>query len=117
MEVVNKFFNDKNINMSMFERGVDHSTVREFELANNISINIYYIAQSGPEQSRLDYISIFNDTDRPKDQIINLGYMNNGRDCHFVLVTKPQCIITRKGKADKKLICTQCCTEFSKKQA
>jgi hypothetical protein len=24
----------------MFERGIDHSTVREFELANNVSINI-----------------------------------------------------------------------------
>jgi hypothetical protein len=94
IDVVKKYFENSCIDLSMFDRGIDHGSVREFELSSKIGINIYYIDQRGHEYSRLDYISIYNNTDH--EPMINLGYMNHGEKCHFVLITKPNCILSSK---------------------
>jgi hypothetical protein len=63
MDVVNRFFENRCVNISIFDNGINHETVREFELSSKIEINIFYIDQRGHEYTRMDYVSIFNDTD------------------------------------------------------
>jgi hypothetical protein len=115
MDVVNRFFENKCINISIFDNGINHETVREFEISSKIGINIFYIDQRGHEYTRMDYVSIFNDTDH--DPTINLGYMNDGDKCHFVLVTKVNSLISEKYRSHKTLVCALCYNIFSCREA
>jgi hypothetical protein len=61
MEVVDKFFEDKNIDKSLFRNGITCEALRAFEQSTKIAINIYYIDPRGSEYTRMEYVSIYND--------------------------------------------------------
>jgi hypothetical protein len=48
---------------------------------------------------------------------INLGYIEQDDKCHFVIITKLNCLISHKYYSHKKLICAICNTIFSNREA
>jgi hypothetical protein len=115
LKVINTFFEEAGIDLSMFNDGITQESVRQFELTNKIGINIFYIDKRGPEHCRLDYISVYNDIIH--EPMIDLGYLVEGDICHFVIVTKPNCIISNKYRSHKTLVCALCYSVFSKREA
>jgi hypothetical protein len=116
MDVVNKFFEQNQYDKSVFTNGITTEALRSFEQSTKIGINIYYIDPRGPEFTRHEYVSMFND-DNNYDPVVNLGYMEEDDKCHFVLVTKLNCLMSEKYHSHKKLICTTCNTVFSTREA
>jgi hypothetical protein len=116
IDTVNCFFDGRGTDRSLFRDGITCEALRAFEQSTKIGINIYYIDPHGPEYTRQEYVSIYND-DPKYDPLINLGYMEEGEKSHFVLITKLNCIVSEKYYIHKKLVCTPCNTTFSRIEA
>jgi hypothetical protein len=91
MDVINRFFELRQIDKSIFSNGITTEALRQFEQSTKIGINILYIDPRGPDYTRHDYVSMFNNEEH--EPTINLGYMEEDK-CHFLLVTKLNCLIS-----------------------
>jgi hypothetical protein len=76
MDVPNTFLSERGIDVSMFKDGITAETLRFFEEITKIGINIFYIDERGPEYTKHDYVSIYNDQEY--EPTINLGYITQG---------------------------------------
>jgi hypothetical protein len=103
MDVVNSFLIERGIDISVFKSGITAESLRHFEDITKIGINIFYVDERGPDYTKSDYVSIYNNQEY--DPVINLGYLTNGDKCYYVLITKLNCIISEKYRSHKKLIC------------
>jgi hypothetical protein len=50
MNVVERFFELRQIDKSIFNDGITNEALRQFEQSTKIGINIFYIDQEGPEK-------------------------------------------------------------------
>jgi hypothetical protein len=105
----------RHIDKSLFNGSVTTEALRCFEETTKIGINIFYIDERGPEHTKHDYVSKYDNENH--GPMINLGYMEQDDKCHFVLITKLNCLISEKYYSHKKLICTRCCSIFSNREA
>jgi hypothetical protein len=78
-------------------------------------INIFFIDSRGPQYTRHDYVSMYNNTNHKP--LINLGYIvDDNNKHHFVLILKLNCLLTEKYNLHKKPICSKCNAIFSNRQ-
>jgi hypothetical protein len=114
MDVVNNFLKS-GIDKGKFNGGITAESLRVFEETTRIAINIFYIDERGPDYTKHDYVSIYNDQDH--DPVINFGYITKDDKSHYILITNLKCIVSEKYHSHKKLICSQCNTIFSRREA
>jgi hypothetical protein len=88
-----EFMKQYNFDESMFKEGFTIEKLAMFEEKYKISINIYDIGRTGPEETKQYYCSIYNG-DSNIDKKINLGIIRNEKDQHFVVVKKLSTIIS-----------------------
>jgi hypothetical protein len=114
MYLVDRFLIEKNIDKDWFKDGITHDGIRKLEEQTNIGINVFYIDRDRPHNSRIEYLSIFNNKEH--EPVINLGYLKDGDNSHFVLITKRTCVVSEKYYSHKKLICSKCYSIFSDRE-
>jgi hypothetical protein len=111
---INKFLSSMNINRKVFDNGITDVSLIKFERFYMIGINIFSIDSRGPQYTKHEYVSIYNNTN--ECPIINLGYLVDDNKKHFVLILKLNCIMTEKYKSHTKPICSKCNIIFSNRQ-
>jgi hypothetical protein len=111
---LNKFLSSRNIDRNMFANGISTESLMNFEKTYKIGINIFSIDSRGPQFTKHEYVSMYNNTN--EYPIINLGYLIDGNKGHFVLIVKLNCVLTEKYKSHIKPICLKCNTIFSTRQ-
>jgi hypothetical protein len=115
MDVVNQWFVDNHIDTSMFNKGITVDTLRIFEETNKIAINIFGLGKNGHEETTSIYLSIY--INQEHNPMINLGVLEDDDKSHYVLITKLNCVLSRKYDSDKRVVCYRCLTSFSKLSA
>jgi hypothetical protein len=115
MDTVRQWFQQQNIDMSIFNEGLSSEALATFEDTTKIGLNIFYIGPNGPDETVWQYVSIYNNTEHTPT--INLGYLTEQDKLHFVIITKLNCIVSEKYKAHKCLVCNECLTTFTTSEA